>query len=101
MFNELLLKTFPPKPGGWSRLSVKLRAADEERRRELRIWGAVAGMLIIVTALAFHRASLPPAEVRAQILQAAKFSSGVNVRDASAVEVESGQSSVKMYWIVR
>ena len=43
-----LTKIFEPRPGGWSRLSVKLAENDELQRQEVRVWRAIAASLVIV-----------------------------------------------------
>jgi thiol-disulfide isomerase/thioredoxin len=48
--NSLLNKKFSPRPGGWSRLSARMQAAEKEERYELRIWSMAAACAVIALA---------------------------------------------------
>jgi len=92
-------ENFEPRAGGWSRLSVKLDAAENDRRQEIRLWGAVATMLILVAAFSALKGIGYRDEERFQIKTLAPGE--VSVANAHAVEVPGTPQGVRYFWIVR
>ncbi|MGZ3721715.1 MAG: hypothetical protein ACXVA9_02215 [Bdellovibrionales bacterium] len=92
-------KNFAPRAGGWSRLSVKLNEAEISRRQEIRLWGAVATLLILVTAFSALKGIGYRDDQRFQIEPLAPGE--VKVANGSAVEIPGTPEGVRYFWVVK